>query len=556
MKRFSIKNKFLVTGVLSAALFFSGCGSSDSFVLNQPQPQAPPIPAPVAVDDAFNALGNATLNRAATGVLANDTVNGAVIDSFDAVGSNGGAIVLNADGSFTYTPVFGFVGAETFTYTLLSEMGNSTATVTMTSTGLGHFVDNTAAPGGNGSQASPFDTLAGAIAVANAGDTIFVARGDGTNTGLAGAVNLPNGVDLIGEGTGLILAQTIVPQGQAPTLTGPITCNGLNTVSGLIVDGSGTVGIIISGVADVTVSNNTFQNNPEEHIDIDNGSGTITISNNTLEPLNDDFIDVDNTDTNATFVLTNNTFNDDNSANPDQGVEFDIEGTTVATVTITGNAFNSGSNSDNHFEGIRIDSDDTSQLTFTIDNNAFDNVNDAVEIDGASGTSTQNGSFSGNTVTDSDDTGFDAEINGTATIANNTITDSANDGLELDAEIGATATFIVSNNQITGSGDDAVDASDDDNMNLALRNNTLTGSGDQALETIMTGTSNACYDIIDNIVDDDMFFDDETTGSFDVERAVDAAGTGLLTVNTFNAGTVIVDSGAINPVAAGACAIP
>jgi hypothetical protein len=552
MKNVFRKNKYLVAGTLAAALFFSGCGDSDNFVFTQAQ-----TPAPTAVDDAFNALGNATLNQAvANGVLTNDIPNGAAIDSFDAVGSNGGAIVLNADGSFTYTPVFGFVGAETFTYTLTNQGGSSTATVTMTSTGLGHFVDNTAAPGGDGSQANPFDTLAAAVLAANAGDTIFVARGDGTNTGLAGAVILPNGVDLIGEGTGLILAQTIVPQGQAPTLTGPITCNGSNTISGVTIDGSGTEGIIINGVGDVTVSNSTFQNNMNEHIDIDNATGTITINDNTLEAVNDDFIDVDNTDTNATFVLTGNTFNDDNVADPSDGVEFDLEGTTVATVTITGNAFNSGSDPTNNFEGIEIDSDGTGQLTFTIDNNTFVNVEDAACIEGDNGTSSQNGSFSGNTVTTAKDTGFDARINGTVTIADNTITNTVNDGLELDADTGATATFIVNNNQITGSGDDAVDSSDDDNINLALRSNTLTGSGDNALETVMGGSSNACYDITGNTVDDNMFFDDETSGSFDVERAVDAAGSGLLTENNFTAGTVVVDSGAINPVAAGFCAIP
>lgn len=77
------------TLVLSALLV--GCGNSDSFVFTNPStPNQPAIPAPaqpVAVDDAFNALGNATVNfTAANGVLTNDTVNGATISEFDAVG--------------------------------------------------------------------------------------------------------------------------------------------------------------------------------------------------------------------------------------------------------------------------------------------------------------------------------------------------------------------------------------------------------------------------------------------------------------------------------------
>jgi len=73
------------------------------------------------------------------------------------------------------------VGAETFTYTLGNSAGESVATVTLTSTGLGRFVDNTAPAGGTGTQDSPFDNLAAALAVAQAGDTIFVAFGDGNN---------------------------------------------------------------------------------------------------------------------------------------------------------------------------------------------------------------------------------------------------------------------------------------------------------------------------------------------------------------------------------------
>ena len=137
MKKFFIKGKILVGATALAAVLATGCGDSENFVFtntgNVPVPVQPA--PPVAVNDAFNALGNATVNQAAAGVLANDTTNGASIASFDPVGSQGGSIVLNPDGSFTYTPVFGYVGAETFGYTLANNGGTSQATVTMTSNG-------------------------------------------------------------------------------------------------------------------------------------------------------------------------------------------------------------------------------------------------------------------------------------------------------------------------------------------------------------------------------------------------------------------------------------
>jgi hypothetical protein len=71
---------------------YEWCGSSDDFVFTNTNVQV----APVVVDDAFNALGNTTVDQPATGVLANDTANGGAISSFDAVGSNGGAITLRS----------------------------------------------------------------------------------------------------------------------------------------------------------------------------------------------------------------------------------------------------------------------------------------------------------------------------------------------------------------------------------------------------------------------------------------------------------------------------
>jgi hypothetical protein len=73
--------------------------------------------APIAAADSYSTAFNTTLNVAAPGVLGNDNANGggamtAVLDSTTA----NGALTLNPNGSFTFTPTTGFSGNASFTY--------------------------------------------------------------------------------------------------------------------------------------------------------------------------------------------------------------------------------------------------------------------------------------------------------------------------------------------------------------------------------------------------------------------------------------------------------
>ena len=75
-----------------------------------------PVFVPVqslAVDDAYNVVEDTALEILAPGVLANDT--GLIAASIVSDPSNG-SILLNADGSFTYTPNENFSGADSFIY--------------------------------------------------------------------------------------------------------------------------------------------------------------------------------------------------------------------------------------------------------------------------------------------------------------------------------------------------------------------------------------------------------------------------------------------------------
>ncbi|MCC6189374.1 MAG: tandem-95 repeat protein [Anaerolineales bacterium] len=73
--------------------------------------------APVAVPDAYTTPAGQALVVAAPGVLANDAdVEGQPLAAVLASGPLHGALALNADGSFVYTPAPGFSGSDGFSY--------------------------------------------------------------------------------------------------------------------------------------------------------------------------------------------------------------------------------------------------------------------------------------------------------------------------------------------------------------------------------------------------------------------------------------------------------
>jgi len=91
--------------------------------------------APVANDDAYSTEQNTPLSVAAPGVLDNDTdADGNPLTAMWVSGPSNGSLVLNADGSFTYTPNPTFVDSDdSFTYVANDGTADSAvATVTVT----------------------------------------------------------------------------------------------------------------------------------------------------------------------------------------------------------------------------------------------------------------------------------------------------------------------------------------------------------------------------------------------------------------------------------------
>ena len=80
---------------------------------------------PVAHNDAYGAVESQALSvTAVNGVLANDTdpQGGALIASLIAQATHG-AVTLNSDGSFAYTPTTGYIGPDAFTYAATDPAG-------------------------------------------------------------------------------------------------------------------------------------------------------------------------------------------------------------------------------------------------------------------------------------------------------------------------------------------------------------------------------------------------------------------------------------------------
>ena len=92
---------------------------------------------PTAGNDSFTTIQGEAINLSASAVTTNDSdPNGdaLTIDSVTpATTSNGGTVVLNTDGTITYTPNASFVGVDTFDYTIIDgKGGTATATISIT----------------------------------------------------------------------------------------------------------------------------------------------------------------------------------------------------------------------------------------------------------------------------------------------------------------------------------------------------------------------------------------------------------------------------------------
>ncbi|MEO6758518.1 MAG: Ig-like domain-containing protein, partial [Saprospiraceae bacterium] len=253
-----------------------------------PDPRTTLVPgsfktSPIAANDAYTSTGNVgIIVPAAIGVKVNDyddAIGVTTLSCGTCLSAQNGTVVLNNDGSFTYTPAAGFTGSDNFTYTITD--GNpagapapltDVATVTITVSNLIWFIDNSAAAG-DGRRNTPFNSLAAFNAgSAAAGDIVYIKN---TGTTYTGGIVLQANERLFGEGhTGGanladVLNFTLAPNSVAlPAINGsrPVITNASgngvtlatnNAIRG--IDVGATSGAKISGTSfgTLTVGNTT-----------------------------------------------------------------------------------------------------------------------------------------------------------------------------------------------------------------------------------------------------------------------------------------------------------
>jgi hypothetical protein len=274
-----------------------GCTGSAPFTINVD---------PNVQNDAYNALGNVLVDSSngpgtPFTVTSNDSFpSGATISTFQTPSANGGTVTMTTSGAnlgrFTYNPPVGFTGADTFTYTVLSNGRSKVGTVTFTMTGKVWFISNAggACPGApcNGRMTNPFVDVSnfqtantGTAPAPTANDAIFVYS---TGVSYSGAVTLLNGQRVVGQhaaGTLATLGNVTAQNGQTLPATNnatPVVLGGaLTTGSGNFLHGvtlSGSPALTGNNFGTLTVNDNVVINTTGQAINLTNGTLAATLT--------------------------------------------------------------------------------------------------------------------------------------------------------------------------------------------------------------------------------------------------------------------------------------
>ncbi len=285
-------------------------------------------------------------------VLANDSdVDGpplmAVMAGMIAT-ANGGTVAMNSDGSFDYFPPVGFEGAgmsaDTFSYELQDPMGGAsgvTATVSVDVSGMVWYIDGDAAAGGNGTSASPFNTINdfNTSAADAAGENIFLYAATSPYTQ---GINLLDMQTLLGEPAGFasVVGLPALPMGTRPVITNG-SGNGINLAAGNTineVDLGDTSGVGLTGmsVGTLTVSNMAIGDSGAmggsgAAVNINTGTLSVTFDSITSDSVMADGIFVANATGASTFAVNGAT-----SISAAGGDGIDLSANPTSTFTFTG----------------------------------------------------------------------------------------------------------------------------------------------------------------------------------------------------------------------------
>jgi hypothetical protein len=455
---------------------------------------------PTAVNQSYTAVGNTTLavgttvtGPAATVSASDGLLNGdsgpAGCGTLSVTGNTTpahGTVTVNSDGTFTYLPVAGFTGTDTFGYTITCGTSGTTAsaTVTITVGTVVWYVDDSQSAAGTGESNAPFNTLAAANSAVGANSIVFLYQGNATYTG---GLTMKSGDDLWGQPHGLTVGSydLVAPGGSNPVITNS-GGDGIDLASGVDIEDVNVSGASADGISGTGVT------------------GTVTITDCTITGSTVNNATITDTSGSLNLTVTGSTFsNDDTTGDNDQGLHVDADGTTNATVSVTGSTFTnnnglsfdfatdgaaSGTNSvtfsDNTVSsnianggaGVEIDPEGTTTTAVTVDSNNIQGVGDADAIGIDDGVITQTsdatvtGTVSGNTV-------------GSPTVAGSG--SSGENDIGIYAEGTGTETLEITNNKLyqyeNTAGIYVINREGSPTTNLTITGNTIADPGSTAL---------------------------------------------------------------------------
>ena len=169
--------------------FKANDGALDSNVATVSITITPVNDVPVAANESYSTPEERALNVGTPGALGNDTdVDGDSLTAVLVSGPAHGALTLNANGSFTYTPAAAYNGPDSFTYRARDPSGalSNAATVSLTVTPPTLIINNVSANEGNLLQMPSFTFTVSLSSSTSRTITVNFATADGTATaGLA-----------------------------------------------------------------------------------------------------------------------------------------------------------------------------------------------------------------------------------------------------------------------------------------------------------------------------------------------------------------------------------
>jgi VCBS repeat-containing protein len=233
----------------------------------------PVIDPPVASDDSYSVTENTVLTVTAPGLLDNDSdPDGDTLQASLQTDVSDGSLLINADGSFSYTPDPDFNGTDSFTYIVSDGALVDTATVSITvnpSTGGEPIGFGSAATGGSAS------CVVTSLADSGEGSLRQCAEAGGHNVTFAvsGTIDLLDDVDVESN-------TTINGLGQDVTVVGMLDVKRVHNViiRHLTITGSDRDAIRVIGSHTLWFDHLELYNSVDGLIDITKGSTDATIS--------------------------------------------------------------------------------------------------------------------------------------------------------------------------------------------------------------------------------------------------------------------------------------